>query len=461
LAYINFTDEQKRRAANVNLEEFLRRQGEKLIRSGSEKRLSGDHSVTVHGNRWYDHSAQIGGGPVSFVRERYNLSYPEAVAILLNGAYFAEQAVAPARKDEKPFALPPKHSDMRRAYAYLLNQRFVDREVITQFAREGLLYESAELSPDGLKEYHNAVFVGFDGRGVARHAHKRGLYSVGKAYKGNVYGSNPAYSFHRVGKSERLYVFEAPIDLMSFITLRPGDWQTHSYAALCGVSKHAMLKTLELNPHLKSIALCLDHDRAGIEAAARLRKILLERGYDNISVLQSQYKDWNEDLKARRGVTALPAEEHPQFEICGEVFRSIAARCEALPKSVKPENKLPYLAEKFRRTRSPELAETIAALALNAAVREYRQLGQNVTPAELAQRLQNSFAPNRRNESLSALERALMLSNAPGIRSAEQKSEQARAWLDAVAECAGVSIAAYADELTIGVPEQTNSLQMI
>ena len=83
--YIHFTEEQKQRAAAVDLEEFLRFRGEKLIPSGREKRLAKDHSVTVRGNEWYDHAEERGGHAVSFVQRFYNLSYPEAVTMLLGG----------------------------------------------------------------------------------------------------------------------------------------------------------------------------------------------------------------------------------------------------------------------------------------------------------------------------------------------------------------------------------------
>jgi hypothetical protein len=292
LAYIYFTEEQKQLAASVSLEEFLRRRGERLLRSGHDWRMGSDHSVTVRGNRWFDHSSGEGGGPVSFVRKRYGLSYPEAVSLLLDGAVCA--APEPEREYEKAFELPPKHTDMRRVFAYLMRKRFIEREVISQFAHEGLLYESAE-------NLHNAVFVGLDEDGVPRHAHKRGLYSAGKAFKGNVYGSNPAYSFHRIGESERLFVFEAPIDLLSWLTLNSEDCQSQSYVALCGVSEHAMLKQLELHSHLQSVALCLDCDAAGIAASERLSRILRERGYEDVEVLRPQFKDWNEDLFAAQG----------------------------------------------------------------------------------------------------------------------------------------------------------------
>lgn len=80
-SYIHFTEEQKQRAAAVDLEEFLRCRGEKLLSSGREKRLASDHSVTVRGNEWYDHAEERGGHAVSFVQRFYGLSYPDAVTL--------------------------------------------------------------------------------------------------------------------------------------------------------------------------------------------------------------------------------------------------------------------------------------------------------------------------------------------------------------------------------------------
>ena len=83
MPYIYFTDQQKEQAAGVDLAAFLESQGEKLVRSGRDMRLTSDHSITIRGNRWYDHAAQRGGGPISFVQRFYNLDYPDAVELLL------------------------------------------------------------------------------------------------------------------------------------------------------------------------------------------------------------------------------------------------------------------------------------------------------------------------------------------------------------------------------------------
>ncbi len=296
--YIHFTNYQKLRANSIDLTEFLRRKGEKLIPSGRDKRLASDHSITVRGNQWFDHASGQGGLAIDFVQTFYGVDFPSAVTMLLGGESGVPYIHAhPEREQErKQFSLPPAHSDMRRVYAYLLQHRCIDREVLTAFARAGLVYESAEPSAENTRAYHNAVFVGYDEHGVSRHAHKRSIFTLGKSYRGNVESSDPRYSFHWVGISERLYVFEAPIDLLSYITLHPDNWQEHSYVSLCGTSEHAMLWMMDINTNLSEIVLCLDNDEAGIKATDRLSEILVERGKCVIDIDRPNNKDWNDEL---------------------------------------------------------------------------------------------------------------------------------------------------------------------
>ena len=82
--YIRFTDEQKEQARRTDLADLLRRQGEKLKRSGSELEWKdGSAKVTIRGNLWYHQYEQTGGDAIDFVRRFYDKSYPEAVEYLL------------------------------------------------------------------------------------------------------------------------------------------------------------------------------------------------------------------------------------------------------------------------------------------------------------------------------------------------------------------------------------------
>jgi len=304
MPYINFSDEQKQRANQVDLENFLQQQGEELLPAGREKRLAADHSVTVHGNKWYDHAKEQGGLAVDFMQFYYNMSFVEAMSVLLGG----EQGECyPAARSQsitlpKPFALPPAYSTMRRVFAYLTKQRGISPAVISHFAHERLLYESCEPPKDKSKEYHNAVFVGVDENGVPRHAHKRSLNSQGKSFRLNVEGSDPRYSFHWLGESPRLYVFEAPIDLLSFLSLYPVDWQTHSYVALCGLGGQALDWLLEQYPQLNKVALCLDNDAAGRQGTERLKQSISGLVEAVVDLIPPR-KDWNEVLVAQGAVS--------------------------------------------------------------------------------------------------------------------------------------------------------------
>ncbi len=285
--YIAFTPEQKERAATVDLEEFLLRQGEKLIKSGQEKRLASDHSVTVRGCEWFDHASNEGGRAVSFVQKYYGKSYVEAMSMLLGED--AEMAYPQAKKQEaapqKPFLPPVPNANMHRVFAYLLKTRGLDADVVSYFARKKMLYEDAA--------HHNAVFIGTDEGGCPRHAHLRSTNSFGKAFRLNVESSDPRYSFHHTGTDGSLYVFEAPIDMLSYISMNPDNWQAHSYVACCGTSPQPVLQMLK--PDTKMVYLCLDNDDAGHAASKRVAALLQERGVDT-QRLVPELKDWNDDL---------------------------------------------------------------------------------------------------------------------------------------------------------------------
>ena len=107
--------------------------------------------------------------------------------------------------------------------------------------------------------------------------------------------SIPEYSFHWHGESGRLYLFEAPIDMLSFITLHPENWQSQSYAAACSVSDRVLMQMLKDDPSLQKVFLCLDNDKAGHDAAARMMEKLSTMGIQS-GILVPTHKDWNEDL---------------------------------------------------------------------------------------------------------------------------------------------------------------------
>ncbi len=286
--YIHYTEEQKEQARQTDIVDLLERRGETVKRSGREfEWRDGGQKVTVRGNLWYHQYEQVGGDAIDFVRRFYNKTYPEAMEYLLGGGYGKLSVSPPMVKESKTLVLPTQNDNMRRVYAYLIKHRNIDRDVLNHFAHEGLIYEDAK--------YHNVVFLGKDENGTVRHVHKRGS-GTESTYKGNESGSEPEYSFHHIGTRGRLYAFEAPIDMLSYISMHKDNWKQHSYVALCSVADRAIFYTLKQHPHLTEVVLCLDSDEPGQTATHRIAEKLFTSGYScEIEIPRS--KDWNDDLR--------------------------------------------------------------------------------------------------------------------------------------------------------------------
>lgn len=285
--YIHFTKEEREQARRTDLANFLIGQGEKVRKSGSEYEwLDGSQKVTIRGHLWYHQYEQIGGDAVDFVRRFYNKDYAEAVEMLLNNCGGQIITSPPIEKSHKPFKLPPRNDRMSRVFSYLLLTRGIDKDVLYEFVRRKMIYESSD--------FHNAVFVGYDSNGKPRHAHKRGTVT-NNPYKGNAAGSQPEYSFHFNGTSEKLFLFEAPIDMLSYISMHKKNWKEHSYAASCSVSDRVLFQCLNDNTNIKNVFLCFDNDEAGQTANKRIADKLNKLNIQN-EILIPTHKDWNEDI---------------------------------------------------------------------------------------------------------------------------------------------------------------------
>lgn len=285
--YIHFTKEEREQARRTDLANFLISQGEKVKKSGSEHEwLDGSQKVTIRGYLWYHQYEQKGGDAVDFVRRFYNKDYAEAVEMLLNNCGGQIITSPPIEKEYNPFELPPRNDRMSRVFSYLLLTRGIDKDVLYEFVRRKMIYESSD--------YHNAVFVGYDSNGKPRHAHKRGTVTS-NPYKGNVAGSQPEFSFHFNGTSDKIFLFEAPIDMLSFISMHKDNWKSDSYAASCSVSDRVLFQCLKDNPNIKNVFLCFDNDEAGQTANKRVANKLNKMNIQN-EILVPNLKDWNEDL---------------------------------------------------------------------------------------------------------------------------------------------------------------------
>ncbi len=288
--FTRFSDEQIQIANQKDIGEFLRKNGEELKRVGNQL-LWERNQVWVKENCWYSHYDGKGGNTVGFVMQYFNLPFREAMEALLGDQICLSASYYRRSEASKTInlAVPAAHKTMSRVYDYLLNHRCLSKKVVDFFVFKRILYEDSK--------YHNAVFIGTDENNIPRHVHLRGTFTNGNRFIQTVAGSDCRYSFNHIGTSDTIYVFESPIDMLAFISMNDQDWQRHSYVALCCVAEHALLHQLSVNSNIKNIVLCLDNDLAGIKATERISQVLNSKGYQNVSVLIPEAKDWDEDLQ--------------------------------------------------------------------------------------------------------------------------------------------------------------------
>ena len=293
-----FSDEEIQTAKETDLPDLLASLGYTVKRVGSYYTTKEMDSLRIKNRRtWFRYSEKCGGDAIDFLRHFCGKSFPEAVDYLLDyhgGARYprAPPAILPKKAEITPFSLPPPNADNRRVTAYL-RKRGIAAQVIESFIKAGLLYEDAE--------HLNCVFVGRNKAGKPVFAAKRGTYDRnGASFRGGEPGSDKKIGFRLPcgPDSLRLFVFEAPIDLMSYCTLHR---RVKSNAvALCCLYEGPVDTYLQENPQIRQIDLCLDADKWGKEAAEKMKKMYVGKGYAVSVHTPPHGKDWNEYLQLRQ-----------------------------------------------------------------------------------------------------------------------------------------------------------------
>lgn len=312
-----YTEDQIARANEVDLVRFLSARGERFKKAGREYRWEKYDSVTICENKWYRHSQGKGGWSVDFMMEFYGLSFPDAVKELLDGeeamdglkTSLSEKRAVPYVEDgglavadpipTKEMVLPEADENQDYIIEYLVEHRKLNIEIVSEFIKRGDIYQEID--------NQRVVFVGRDSEGNPRYASWRNTGA--EQLRGDVSGSQKEYGFKSVAfwdedkqrkrLARKLYVFESPIDLLSFITLYPKYWHENHYLSLGGVSAKALKTFLSERSEVEQIILCLDNDKAGHEACAKLFDAIPSRY--TVNQLVPSKKDWNEVLMNRSG----------------------------------------------------------------------------------------------------------------------------------------------------------------
>ena len=273
-----FTDEEIAQASGINIIAYASSRGfdVKKISPRSYKIPGyGGLYINADGCKWNCFSKGTGGGTIQFVMEMEGKTWVESVKQLLGISY-----------DELAY-IPEKNDTYKHIFAYLIKTRKLDKDVISQFVKDKKIYEDT---------HNNCVFVGYDEKSNLRFASVRGT-NINKKFRRDIENSDKGYPFCVNGTSDTLLIFEAPIDLMSYMTLLKLHGISnfnHHMISMGGTSYIPIEKYLKRYPEITNITLCLDSDDEGNFFSQKIRE---KFGDDyEISKHIPKGKDFNEEL---------------------------------------------------------------------------------------------------------------------------------------------------------------------
>ena len=300
--------EEIERARQIDLLTYLETyEPEQLKRVGRNTYTTVEHdSMRISNGLWHWTSRRIGGkSALDFLVKVRDMTLPDAVTHLLgNISVKAPLPKAIKPKEPQEFVLPERNdgNDLVRGY---LRKRGIDNRILDYCINTKRLYED--------KDFHNAVFVGFNEEREPKFASVRSTFTD---YRIDVAGSDKRFSFFIPGneKEDTLHLFEAVIDLLSYGTLelmKNKNWRAEDMLSLGGVfiMKEGSELPLPLQQYLKNhdvknIVLHFDNDAIGIAAAESL-KANLDKRFNVLIDIPTIDKDLNDllvstILKAKR-----------------------------------------------------------------------------------------------------------------------------------------------------------------
>ena len=298
MEYKQFSPEQLDRAKNADLIAFLSAyMGLEFKRAGKYYQCKQHSSLVVYADRkgfvWNSQNIS-GGDTIDFLRKVEGKSFLEAVETIIGESAAMTYKPAPKYRAEAGQLVLPERAEGKynRVYAYLSQTRGISPDVISDFMKSKQIYQDTK---------GNCVFVGYDEKGTAKFGAVRTTLTDRK-YRGDCKNSDKRYAFHQIGTdTTRLYVFEAPIDLLSHCTMtdqafgKTGAYKEQTRLALCGSSDVALKAFLERHPEVTTINFRLDNDEAGRTAVAKYKAEYQALGY-KVNAVFSKNKDVNEDL---------------------------------------------------------------------------------------------------------------------------------------------------------------------
>ena len=258
MSYNSPTTEQIEKARQASLADFFIQNGYETERSRNELHIKGYGGlfVNVETNEWYCFSqADKHGGrnAINCLTDIIGMDLKSAVEALTGESILHRdyRQTEQALQKKKELELPERATDMRKVFAYLCQTRLLDREIISELAHEGLLYQDNRGNAVFLHKDENRKTVGAEIQGT----------NTEKRYKGVAAGTSDSLFSVTIGTPTKAYIFESAIDLLSFRQLaNQQKIQNSVLVSMAGLKPNSLKALSERGLQLFA---CVDNDEAG------------------------------------------------------------------------------------------------------------------------------------------------------------------------------------------------------
>lgn len=316
--------EEKERANNVNILDYLISIGEPLKSEGKNFYRHEDHdSLVVNSRKNYFswNSRNVSGNAVTYLMNVHNLSFQHAVKKINDD--LGDKALSNFKKPEPSYPNEFNYdvkevTTTDNVYNYLVHDRKIDPDLVQSFIRADLIKEDS---------YKNVVFkwkekgqlIGANLQGTRVIPEEKRIRADRPYFKQVMPttkdATNSGFTFTR-GYPDKIYFYESPIDLLSYLTLNRSKLMNSRLVSMDGLKpqtvfqaiKNTLKELKEYGRDLESIILCVDNDSGGKEFIDKLKQynlqvkdganIPIEIDIPNIPKGENKW-DWNNELKSR------------------------------------------------------------------------------------------------------------------------------------------------------------------
>ncbi|OMH24364.1 DUF3991 and TOPRIM domain-containing protein [Bacillus thuringiensis] len=298
MAYVSAEDAMK--ARKVDLISYLEAKGETFKKEGNYYRHTEHDSLIIKGNQYaWNSRGEKGYGAISFAMMYYDMTFPQAVMDIQKGDYKEfdrSKAEEERKKEQQPFSYP-KHLEVNKQTEikeYLIHERKIDPRLVNWLIKKGLIAQDKKNNVvfKWREEGGKGKVIGMNRQGTVKMENKRGSF---KQIVPNYEKINAGFTVD-VGKPDKIYFYEDPIDMLSHWSIKQNKIQNARLVSMHGLKSKTVIQSLmdakKEGYDIKEVIMAVDNDKAGKDFIQTMKCFV-----DLREDIPTNEKDWNDVRK--------------------------------------------------------------------------------------------------------------------------------------------------------------------